>query len=88
MKEPIFNLTPEEQEIEDAFERGEYVSMPILAEEKTRLAAIARNTLAKNRVITIRVTERNFNHIKAVAAREGLPYQTLITSVLHKHVKL
>ena len=88
MKEPIFNLTPEEQEIEDAFERGEYVSAPISAEEKVRLAAIAHNTLAKNRVITIRVTERNFNHIKAVAAREGLPYQTLITSVLHKHVKL
>lgn len=88
MKEPIFNLTPEEQEIEDSLESGKYMSVPVSEEQKKEYATIARNTLAKNRVITIRVTERNFNHIKAVAAREGLPYQTLITSILHKHVKL
>jgi predicted DNA binding CopG/RHH family protein len=88
MKEPIFNLTPEEQEIEDAFARGEYQEVPNMQEEIAKLKVAARNTLEKNKVITIRVTQRNYNHIKAVAAREGLPYQTLITSILHKHVKL
>jgi predicted DNA binding CopG/RHH family protein len=87
MNEPIFKLTPEEQEIEDAFERGEYVSVPQLEEEKKRLQQIARNTLAKNKLITLRLPERNLIKIKAAAAREGLPYQTYITSLLHKHVR-
>ncbi len=85
MKEPIFNLTPEEQEIEAAIERGEYTSVPNLEEEKKRFAEIAKNTLAKNKTITIRLSERNLMHVKAAAAREGLSYQTFITSLIHKN---
>jgi len=55
--------------------------------EQKRLQQIARNTTAKNKVITVRLPERNLIKIKAAAAREGLPYQTYITSLLHKHVR-
>lgn len=83
---PIFNLTPEELEIENALECGEEISVPVTEEERGRFAAIARNTLAKNKTVTIRISERNLTRLKAAAAREGLSYQTFVTSLIQKHV--
>ncbi len=79
-------LTKEEREMEAAFARGEYKSMPNFKAAKTQYEAAARYTLTKTRTITVRMTERDMMRLKAAAAREGLPYQTLITSILHKHV--
>jgi predicted DNA binding CopG/RHH family protein len=84
--EPIFNLTPEEQAIENSLERGDLVSTPLSQAEKDAWAAIARNTTAKNKTITVRLSERNLIKLKAAAAREGLPYQTLVASLIHKHI--
>jgi predicted DNA binding CopG/RHH family protein len=83
---PIFKLTEEELEIEAEFASGEVVSVAPSVEEREQIQAMARNTLAKNKMITIRLSERNLLKIKAAAAREGLPDQTFITSLLHKHV--
>lgn len=83
---PIFNLTPEEQEVESALERGDIVSVPISEEQKNEWVAIAENTLAKNKAITIRLSERTLMRLKAAAAREGLPYQTLVASLIHKNI--
>lgn len=83
---PIFNLTKEEKELEAAIARGEFKSVPNFKERKKETEAIARNTLAKTKTISVRMTERDMIRLKAAAAREGLPYQTLITSILHKHV--
>ncbi len=82
---PVFNLTPEEQEIENAIERGEYESVPNLEEAKADAVATARNTIAKNKIITIRLSEKNLINVKAAAAREGLSYQTFIASLIHKN---
>jgi predicted DNA binding CopG/RHH family protein len=82
---PVFNLTPEELEMEAEFERGEYVSTPITPEKLLELQEIARNTLIKNKVITLRVTQRNLMRLKAAAAREGVPYQTFISSLIQKN---
>ncbi|NCN82345.1 MAG: antitoxin [Candidatus Pacebacteria bacterium] len=83
---PFYNLQldPEEQAIEDALERGEYVSVKNLAEEKKKLAQVAKNTLGKAKNINIRVSEKTVLKLKAIAIQEGLPYQTLASSVLHK----
>ena len=83
---PVFNLTKEEKALEAAIERGQYKSVPNFKKEKARYEAIARHTLAKTKTLTLRMTERDMMRLKAAAAREGLPYQTLITSILHKHV--
>lgn len=83
---PVFNLTPEEQEVEDALERGELVSVPATQEEKKRLAEIARYTLEKTKTITLRISERDLMGLKAKSAQEGIPYQTFITSLIHKNV--
>lgn len=80
------NLTPEEQEIEDSLESGEYVSVPATEEQKKELQAIARYTLEKTRTINVRLTERDLMRLKATAAREGILYQTFLTSLIHKNV--
>jgi predicted DNA binding CopG/RHH family protein len=83
--EPIFNLTPEEQEIEDELETGEFVSVPATDAEKSEWAKMATYTLEKTKAINIRLSEKNLIKVKAAAAREGIPYQTFITSLIHKN---
>ena len=84
--EPVFNLTTEELESEAELASTEYASVPILEDEKERLQSIAQNTLAKNKMITIRLSERDLMRVKAASAREGLPYQTFIASLIHKNI--
>jgi predicted DNA binding CopG/RHH family protein len=87
IKEPNFdNLTSEEREMEDSFESGEYEPKPITDEQKKELRAIARYTFEKTRTINVRLSERDLIRLKATAAREGVPYQTFLTSLIHKNV--
>ena len=83
MKDPKFDK--EEKEILEAYERGEYVSVSDLEEEKKRLKKSARATLRKNKTVSIRLPERDVEKLKAKAAEKGMPYQTLIASVLHQY---
>lgn len=55
-----------------------------LRSAKKELHQIAKNTLNKTRNINIRLTERDLNRLKAKAIEEGIPYQTLAASILHK----
>ena len=71
--------------MEDSFAKYGYTSVPNVEAEKRRAVEIAQNTLAKNKVITVRVSERNLMRLKAAAAREGVPYQTLVSSLIQKH---
>jgi predicted DNA binding CopG/RHH family protein len=80
---PVFNLTPEEQAWHDAVDWDSV--RKITPEEQEELKQIARNTTAKNKVITVRVSERNLAHLKAAAAREGISYQTFISSLIQKN---
>lgn len=77
-------LDKEEQEILDSVERGEWVSVKNLAKEKKRFQSIARNTLKKTKNINIRLSERDLHKLKTKAIKEGIPYQTLASSILHK----
>jgi predicted DNA binding CopG/RHH family protein len=56
-------------------------------EEMAKLRQYARNTLQKNKRINIRLSERDLLGIQAKAVEEGLPYQTLISSILHKYLR-
>lgn len=78
-------LDEEEKEILEAYERGNFKSIPNLEEEKQKLVAAARATLNKNRNINIRISERDLHKLKAKATERGLPYQTLVSSVLHQY---
>ena len=78
-------LDAEEQEIERSLESGEWKPVKNLTAEKKRIQAIAKATLEKVRNINIRLTERDLQRLKVKAMEEGLPYQTLAASILHKY---
>jgi predicted DNA binding CopG/RHH family protein len=79
-------LDKEEQEIIEAYERGEYVSSPDSDRWKQILEEAARNYMGKDARINIRISTSDLSMLKIRAAEEGMPYQTLIASVLHKFV--
>ena len=81
----MFDLDKEEQEIEKAFERGKLKRIKNFKQEKRRLMEAARNTLNKTRNVNLRVSERTLVRLKAKAMEEGIPYQTLASSILHKY---
>lgn len=75
-----------DQRLLDSYDAGEFVStLPSKAELK-KVRDAARETLVKDRRVNIRLSSPVLMDIQARAAEEGLPYQTLIASVLHKFV--
>lgn len=77
----------EEDELIASSERGEWVSVGNIDERRKYWEQVARNTLdGKRRRISISVPERDLMKLKTRAAEEGMPYQTLINSILHKYV--
>ncbi|MCC6472951.1 MAG: hypothetical protein IT514_04320 [Burkholderiales bacterium] len=74
-----------ELEILSAFEKGKLKSVATKA-ELARFKAAARATGIKDRRVNIRLSSGDLSDIQAKALEEGVPYQTLIASVLHKYV--
>lgn len=84
MKNP--KLDKEERDLLQSVEAGEWESVPELEEEILRHREYARNTLKKDRRVNIRISSRDLDDLQALAIEEGMPYQTLMASVLHKYV--
>ena len=80
------NLDKEEKELLDSVDKGEWKSVDNLAERKTVIKEYARATVRKDKRVNIRISERDLKELQRIALREGLPYQTLISSILHKYV--
>ncbi len=74
-----------EQDILSAFSRGEFAS-DLSETKKGGLERAADNTLKKDKRINIRIASRDLEALQRRALREGMPYQTLIASILHKYV--
>jgi predicted DNA binding CopG/RHH family protein len=85
MKNPL-KLDEEEVKILRDFERGELTSINNFKEEKRQLEEAAHNFLQKDRRINIRISSRDLETLQKKAVKEGMPYQTLISSTLHKFV--
>ena len=79
-----FILDKEEQQLLEEFERGEWKSVKNFTKEKKLYEAIARNTSNKAKNINIRLSEKDLHKLKVRAAEDGIPYQTLAGSVLHR----
>lgn len=79
-------LDEEEVKILQDFERGELTSVNNFKEAKRQLEETAREFLQKDKRINIRISSRDLNSLQKRAAKEGMPYQTLISSTLHKFV--
>ena len=79
-------LTKEEKEMLDSFEKDEWVPVTNLTKRKKELMAYARNTLRKDKRLNIRISERDLLELQKKAVNEGLPYQTYISSIIHKFI--
>ena len=79
-------LNREEKEILNAYEKGRFSSIPNIKKEVAKYREYAKSTLQKNKRLNIRISERDLIHIQKKAVEEGLPYQTFISSLLHKFI--
>jgi len=80
-------LDEQERDLREATEKDTLVPAPDQEEWREKLVRAARATIAKNRHISIRLSERDLMLIRAKALELGIPYQTLIGSILHQYAE-
>ena len=84
MKKTI--LDEEEKDILESYQRGEWMPVKNPKAEIKKLRQYARNTLQKDKRINIRMSSKDLDQVQVIAVQEGIPYQTLISSIIHKYV--
>jgi predicted DNA binding CopG/RHH family protein len=82
-----FKLDNYEKEILEAYDRGEFKPAKNMNKSISELRGAARNTLKKDQRVNIRISSKDLTEIQVAAIKEGVPYQTLMASVLHKYVR-
>ena len=82
----MIKLSKEEKQLLESYEKGGWRSVKNLNTQKPKYASMARETLKKNKRVNIRISERVLQGIQKKAMEEGIPYQTLMASILHKYV--
>ena len=80
------NLQQDELELLASYEAEEWKSAKKIKEQKEQYRAYAHATLRKDKRVNIRISEKDLLALQKRAVRQGIPYQTLISSVLHKYV--
>lgn len=81
-----YELTKAEKSLLEEFEQGKLVRVANIDTQKKLYQKIAHNTLNKTRNINIRLSEKVLAKLKSKAVEEGIPYQTLASSILHRFV--
>jgi predicted DNA binding CopG/RHH family protein len=79
-------LDKEERDLVDSYERGEWKSVKNLKKEIEKHKGYARQTLKKDKRVNIRISSMVLDEIQIRAVEDGIPYQTLISSILHRFV--
>jgi predicted DNA binding CopG/RHH family protein len=80
------NFEQEEKEIHESYENDEWQPVADLESEKERYQDYALNTFKKDKRVNIRISSKDLEALQTRALEEGIPYQTLMASVLHKYV--
>ncbi len=79
-------IDQEEKELMESIDLDEWQPVNNIEPEKEKAMAAARNTLKKDKRINLRLTQKDYHQIQIKAIEEGLPYQTLISSLVHKYL--
>jgi predicted DNA binding CopG/RHH family protein len=79
-------LDKEEKDLLDSYERGEWKSVKNLKKEIEKHRGYARQTLKKDKRVNIRISSMVLDEIQTRAVEDGMPYQTLISSILYRFV--
>lgn len=80
------NLDSEEKELLESYDRDDWQSVSDIKSESDRYRRYAGATFKKDKRINIRMSEKDLVAIQKRALEEGIPYQTLISSILHKYI--
>lgn len=81
------NYDKEEKTIVDAYEKGILKLSKPSKKEIEAIKATARKTLVKDRRITIRLYDHDYQGIQKKAIEMGIPYQTLISGIIHRYIE-
>ena len=79
-------IDQEEKDLMESIERNDWQPVNNFEKEKEKAIAAARNTLKKDKRINLRLTQKDYHQIKIKAIEEGIPYQTPISSIVHKYL--
>lgn len=87
MREQAFEpLDQEEKALMESLERDEWRPVGDFKEQEAAAVQAARNTLKKDKRINLRLTQKDYHQIQIKAIEEGIPYQTFISSLIHKYL--
>ena len=79
-------LQQDELELLASYENEEWKSVRKIKEQKEQYRTYARATFRKDKRVNIRISEKDLQDLQKRAIHQGIPYQTLISSVLHKYI--
>ena len=79
-------LDAEEKELLVSYEAGEWQTVDEIGQKVQTYSEYATATFKKDRRVNIRISSKDLEALQKRALEEGLPYQTLIASILHKFV--
>jgi len=79
-------LDKDENSLLKSMENGEWKPVKNLSKRKAELMLAARNTLKKDKRLNIRISEKDLYELQRKAIQEGLPYQTYVSSIIHKFI--
>lgn len=79
-------LDQEEKDLMESIERDEWQPVRDFDRERKKAVEAARNTLRKDKRINLRLSQKDYHQIQIKAVEEGIPYQTLISSIVHKYL--
>jgi len=81
-----FELDKEEEKILADFDSNSFISVGRIKSEGIKYQNYAKSTLNKSKNINIRVSEKDLQKVKSKAVQKGLPYQTLLSSLIHQYI--
>jgi predicted DNA binding CopG/RHH family protein len=76
----------DEKDLIESVEKGEWHTIENLEHEINRARQSAEETFRKDQRMNIRISKRDLNNLKIKALEEGIPYQTLVSSIIHKYL--
>ncbi|SDB09373.1 Predicted DNA binding protein, CopG/RHH family [Desulfonatronum thiosulfatophilum] len=79
-------LDQEEKDLMESLEREGWQSVPDSEKQVNAARLAARNTLRKDKRINLRLSQKDYHRIQIRAVEEGIPYQTFISSLVHKYL--
>ncbi len=79
-------INSQEKDVLDSYEQDQWRPVKNRKREIKRLQQYAQNTLQKDKRINIRMSSKDLDRVRVIATQQGIPYQTLISSIIHKYV--